>query len=129
MKPPLFVICLIISAQISVVLGYCYFKYGNGTEAEKTKKKCFCGLDKKPFEYISNDKKYCCVPSKSTCDESRTNKWCKYGKLLPKYRPCNGFCLHSKQKICPQINMASFTTEQCYTKGFTKEDEYAVILI
>ena len=130
MKPFLFLFGLIISAEISVIKSECRFKYDNGSKIEKTRQNCFCGPKKKSFEYDKNDKKYCCVPSTSTCDESETNtKWCPDGHLLPKYQACNGFCWSSNQRNCPQINMASFTSEQCYTKGWTAEDEYSVILI
>ena len=126
MKPSLFVFGLIISAQISVIKGYCYFKHGN--EPDKFfENNCECGHNRTSFQCF--DAKYCCVPSNSTCDESRTNKWCADGQLLPEYQPCNGSCIWSSQEKCPQINGASFTTEQCYSKGFTAEDEYSVILV
>ena len=114
MKPSLFVFGLIISAQISVIKGGCWFKYSNGRR-KSFENNCECGPDKKPFQH--SDRKYCCVPSKSTCDESqRGTKSCEDGKLLPYYQPCNGSCLYDYQEKCPQINGASFNTEQCYDK-------------
>ena len=124
MKPSLFVFCLIISAQISVIKGGCDFN--NGT-TKRFENNCECGPKKKPFQ--DSDKKYCCVPSKSTCNVNETNKWCEDGQLLPLYQPCNGSCIWSSQEKCPEINGASFTIEQCYSKGFTAEDEYSVILV
>ena len=127
MKPSLFVFGLIISAQICVIKGHCYFKNSDGTD-EYYPNNCECGLDKKPFQ--PSDAKYCCVPSKSTCDESQRNtKWCAAGKLLTKYQACNGSCMDLNQRICQKIETASFTSDQCYTKGWTAEDEYSVILI
>ena len=128
MKPSLFVFCIIIIAQISVIKADCYFKYSNGTR-KPFEKNCECGRgrDRKPFK-TSNDT-YCCVPSKSTCNVSKTNKWCEDGQLLPLYQPCNGSCIWDAQEKCPQINGASFTTEQCYAKGFSDDGKYSVILI
>ena len=132
MKPSLFVFGLIISAQISVIKGACSFKHGN-EPYKNFRYNCECGPDKKPFFAIklkhmllfSNpNRKYCCVPSKSTCNVSKTNKWCKDGQLLPLYQPCNGSCPWSQQEKCPQINGASFTTEQCYIKGYLGADKY-----
>ena len=127
MKPSLFVFGLIISAQINVIKGGCYFKHGKEPYIY-VRGNCECGLDKKNF--TSSDYKYCCVSSKSTCDESQTNtKWCADGQLLPEYLPCNGSCFWSEQENCPQINGASFTNEQCYGKGYSDDDKYSVILI
>ena len=127
MKPSLFVFGLIISAQISVIKGYCYFKHGN--EPYKIfGNNCECGHNRTTFQY--SDRKYCCVPSKSTCDESKTNtKSCADGQLLSYYQPCNGSCPWSQQEKCPQINGASFANEQCYSKGWSDDDKYSVILI
>ena len=112
MKPSLLVFGLIISAQIGVIKGLCLFKYSNGTE-EQIWNNCECGPDKKPFQH--SEWKYCCVPSKSTCDESQNNtKSCEDGQLLLYYQACNGACFGSERENCPQINGASFTTEQCY---------------
>ena len=158
MKPLLFVFGLIISAQISVIKGNdCHFKYSNGTTktTKYFKNNCECGLGKTQFH--SDNDTYCCVPSNSTCveskklqndkidvidiihsymtSESKTNKWCEDGQLLPFYQPCNGSCLfdgwykHGIQEKCPQINGASFTNEQCYSKGWSDDDKYSVILI
>lgn len=132
MKPLLFVFGLIISAQISVIKGDCDFKYSNGT-TKYFKNNCECGLGKTQFH--RNNDTYCCVPSNSTCDESKKLKKCEDGQLLPFYQPCNGSCLfdgwykHGIQEKCPQINGASFTNEQCYSKGWSDDDKYSVILI
>ena len=130
MKPSLFVFCIIIIAQISVIKGKgtCRFKYSNGTR-KTLENNCECGRgqDRKPFK--DSDDKYCCLPSKSTCNVSETNKWCEDGQLLPLYQPCNGSCIWSSQVKCPQINGASFTNEQCYGKGWSDDDKYSVILI
>ena len=126
MKPSLFVFCIIIIAQISVIKGLCHFKYSNGTR-KHFQNNCECGHDREPFKTSNNT--YCCVPSKSTCNVSETNKRCDDGQLLPLYQPCNGSCIWSTQENCPQINGASFTTEQCYKKGYSDDDKYSVILI
>ena len=119
MKPSLFVFGLIISAQISIIKGACNFNNG---KTEHFENNCECGQNRTKFQ--DSDKKYCCVPSKSTCEEIRENKWCKDGQLLPNYQPCNGSCLDRWQEKCPQINGASFTTEQCYIKGYLGADKY-----
>ena len=128
MKPSLLVFCLIFIVQITVIEGKCQFKYRNGTR-ETFENICECGRgrDRKKFE--EKHDKYCCVPSKSTCIESETNKWCEDGQLLPFYLPCNGSCIWSSQEKCPEINGASFTNEQCYSKGQSDDDKYSVILI
>ena len=125
MKPSLFVFGLVISAQISIIKGACNFNNG---KTEHFQNNCECGQNRTKFQ--DSDKKYCCVPSKSTCTVSKTNtKWCKDGQLLPLYQPCNGSCPWSQQEKCPQINGASFTNEQCYSKGWSDDDKYSVILI
>ena len=125
MKTSLLVFFLISIAQISVIKGKCRFKYTNGT-IDRFGKTCECGPKGKSYDYPQ----YCCVPSNSTCDESKSNtKWCAAGQLLTKYQACNGSCMDLNQRICTQIKTAPYTAEQCYTKGYTAEDEYSVILI
>jgi hypothetical protein len=121
MKPSLFVFGLIISAQISVIRGGCWFKHSN-EPSQYFGNNCQCGHNRTTFQ--NSERKYCCVPSKGTCDESQGNtKSCADGQLLPHYQACNGSCLFNGQEKCPQINGASFTTEQCYNK-LSKQDKY-----
>ena len=128
MKPSLLVFCIIIIAQISVIESKGWFKYSDETKKSGYfEKDSQCGRNRTQFK--DSDNKYCCVPSKSTCNVSKTNKWCKDGQLLPLYQPCNGSCPWYAQVKCPQINGASFTTEQCYAKGWSDDDKYSVILI